>query len=84
MYKIVFSKSAEKDLRKVSSVYIVSIASHIKNLSDVPRPSGCKKMVGSKNTYRIRVGIYRIVYTIKDDVLTVEVVKIDNRDSVYR
>jgi mRNA interferase RelE/StbE len=60
-YKVVFSKSAEKDLQKVSSVYLVSIESHIKKLSENPRPPGSIKLTGSKNFYRIRVGIYRII-----------------------
>jgi mRNA interferase RelE/StbE len=84
MFKIVFSKSAEKDLEKVNSVYIVSVASHIKKLSDVPRPPGSIKLSGFKNVYRIRVGVYRIIYTIQDDILTVEVIKIDHRKNVYK
>jgi mRNA interferase RelE/StbE len=84
MYKIVFSKSAERDLKKINSIYIVPIASHIQKLSDVPRPFGSIKLAGSKNTYRIRVGVYRVIYTIEDDVLTVEVIKIDHRGSVYK
>ncbi|MDR1403426.1 MAG: type II toxin-antitoxin system RelE/ParE family toxin [Tannerellaceae bacterium] len=39
---------------------------------------------GSENTYRIRVGVYRIIYTIEDEILTVEVVKIDRRRNVYK
>jgi mRNA interferase RelE/StbE len=84
MYKAVFSKSAKKDLEKVSTAYLASIDLHIKSLHDNPRPSGCKKSVGSENAYRIRAGIYRIVYTVKDDILTVEIIKIDHRSSVYR
>jgi mRNA interferase RelE/StbE len=83
-YKVVFSRSAEKDLQKVSSVYLVSIESHIKKLSDNPRPPGSIKLAGSKNSYRIRVGIYRIIYTIEDNILTVEIIKIDNRSNVYK
>ena len=83
MYKIVFSKSAKKDLERVDTVYLVSIDSHIKKLSENPRPFGSIKLSGSKNSYRIRVGICRIIYTIKDNVLTVEVVKIDHRSGVY-
>jgi mRNA interferase RelE/StbE len=84
MYKIAFSKSAEKDLKKVNTVYFVSVASHIKKLSLNPRPFGCTKLAGSQNSYRIRVGIYRIIYTIEDEILTVEVIKIDHRKDVYK
>ncbi|KAA6304604.1 Toxin RelG, partial [termite gut metagenome] len=39
---------------------------------------------GFENSYRIRVGMYRIIYTIEDEILTVEVVKVDHRNSVYK
>jgi mRNA interferase RelE/StbE len=53
-------------------------------LAENPRPFGCVKLVNSENTYRIRVGVYRVIYTIEDAVLTVEVVKVDHRSSAYR
>ena len=84
MYKVEFSKSAKKDLEKVNSIYIDSIASHIKKLSENPRPFGSIKLVGSENHYRIRVGVYCIIYSIEDDILVVEVIKIDHRKNVYR
>lgn len=56
----------------------------INTLSENPRPAGCKKLEGSLNEYRIRVGTYRVVYTIADDVLTVVVIKIAHRKEVYR
>ena len=84
MYKVLFSKSAKKDLEKVNTVYLVSIDSHIKKLSENPRPFGCVKLAGSENSYRIRVGVYRIIYSIKDDILVIEVIKIDHRRNVYR
>ena len=84
MYKVEFSNSAKKDLEKVNSKYLVSIASHIKSLSENPRPFGSIKLSGFEKIYRIRVGVYRIVYTIKDDILIVEVIKIDHRRNIYR
>ena len=84
MYKVVFNQSAKKDLEKINTVYLVSISSYIKNLAENPRPFGSVKLSDSKNAYRIRVGIYRIIYTIEDDILTVEVIKIGHRGSVYK
>jgi len=84
MYKVVFSNSSKKDLEKVNPTYLVSVASHIKKLSQNPRPFGCVKLAGSENHYRIRIGIYRVIYSIKDDILTVEVIKIDHRKNIYR
>jgi mRNA interferase RelE/StbE len=63
---------------------LVKIHRKLSSLSFTPRPSGCKKLIGSENAWRIRVGVYRIVYTIEDDILTVEVIKIDHRSRVYK
>ena len=84
MYKVEFSNSAKKDLEKVNSIYLASVASHIKKLSENPRPFGYAKLAGSENHYRIRAGIYRVIYSIKDDILVVEVIKIDHRRNIYR
>lgn len=60
------------------------IASAIDALADDPRPSGCKKLVGSEHTYRIRVGDYRIVYDIQGAKLVVSVIRVRHRRDVYR
>ena len=84
MYKVIISKKIAKSLEKIPVVYLSSIKKVLSDLSSNPRPFGSIKLVGSKNSYRIRVGIYRIIYTVEDDVLTVDVIKIDSRDSVYK
>lgn len=56
----------------------------ILSLADNPRPHGCRKMSGYKDTYRTRAGEYRIIYEIHDDVLVVLVVRIGHRRDVYR
>lgn len=53
-------------------------------LADEPRPHGCEKLSGSRDRYRIRVGDWRVVYAIEDDVLTVWIVKVGHRREVYR
>jgi len=45
---------------------------------------GCEKMKGMKNGYRIRVGDYRVVYEIVDQVLIIYVIRVDHRKDVYR
>ncbi len=52
-------------------------------LSSNPRPKGCKKLQGYDNVYRVRYSDYRIVYTVNDDVLVVEIIHIGNRKDVY-
>lgn len=47
-------------------------------------PAGCKKLHGSEDAYRIRVGDYRIIYTVDDGVLVVAIERIRHRREVYR
>lgn len=53
-------------------------------LGNDPRPHGYDKLAGRDNEYRIRVGDYRIVYAIHDDVLVVMVIEVGPRDQIYR
>jgi mRNA interferase RelE/StbE len=84
MYKVAFKKSAEKDLGSVSPMYYDAIVNNIRNLAYNPRPFGSIKLKGYRNTYRIRIGVYRVVYSIEDNILRVEVIKIDHRSNIYR
>jgi mRNA interferase RelE/StbE len=84
MYNVIVSKKAEKMLDKLPDEYYGLISKHLLGLEQNPRPFGCIKLVGSENAYRIRVGMYRIIYTVEDTVLTVEVIKIDHRSNVYK
>ena len=83
MYRLEIRKSAVKELEKVSKVYYKSIRAAICELEDDPRPNGCKKLHGTDDLYRIRVGMYRIVYTIQDTVLYIEIIKIGHRKDIY-
>ena len=84
MYKVIINKRILKALDKISVSYLPSIKKSINDLSENPRPFGCIKLAGSENYYRIRVGVYRIIYSIQDNILVVEVIKIDHRRNVYR
>jgi mRNA interferase RelE/StbE len=84
MYKVIIKKQILKSLDKIHIHYLPSIQKVINDLAETPRPFGSVKLAGSENHYRIRVGVYRIVYSIKDDILVVEVIKIDHRRNVYR
>ncbi len=52
-------------------------------LAENPRPPGCKKLKGYKDQWRVRVGNYRVVYTVNDQKLLVEVTRIRHRTDVY-
>jgi len=60
------------------------IISHIKALAENPRPRGCRKLIGFKNDWRIRIGDYRVVYEINDEEKSVNVIKVKLRSRAYR
>ena len=82
-YELVFRKSVAKDLRVIPKQDVKRIMQRIRSLADDPRPAGCEKLSGQER-YRVRQGVYRIIYEIEDDRLTVLVVKVGHRRGVYR
>ena len=82
-YRITFKKSVAKDLRVIPKNDIKKILGKIDTLAVNPRGEGCIKLSGQEN-YRVRQGLYRIVYEIKDDVLVINVVKVAHRSQVYK
>ncbi|GGA85180.1 hypothetical protein GCM10011369_29040 [Neiella marina] len=80
-YKITFKKSVSKDLRNIPNKDVARILARIDALAENPRGEGCIKLSGQES-YRVRQGLYRIVYDIKDDVLIVNVVKVGHRSDV--
>lgn len=82
-YSLLVKRSAERELRKVPRADLQRITQRIKDLAAIPRPSGSEKLAG-QDSYRIRQGDYRIVYTVDDDQRQVEIIKIGHRREVYR
>lgn len=82
-YKIEIKKSAAKEIENLPSTVLIRVISHIQELVNDPRPVGCKKLSGDEK-YRLRVGDYRILYEIEDEIVTVYVVKVAHRKEVYR
>jgi mRNA interferase RelE/StbE len=70
--------------RKLSQELQDRIQTKIDDLAIEPRPNGVKKLKGEENSYRIRVGDYRVIYDIFDDVLLVSVVEVGHRSEVYK
>ncbi len=84
MYKVSIKNSALKEIQQIPKTFRIKIIETIDSLSANPRPNGVKKLENYTNSYRVRVGQYRIVYEIEDRQLLVEVVKVGNRKEVYR
>jgi mRNA interferase RelE/StbE len=82
-YKVFFRESVQKDFSSIPKKDLAKILSRIRAMADDPRPSGCEKLTGQER-YRIRQGLYRIVYSIQDEVLTIWIVKVGHRKEVYR
>ena len=82
-YDVALTSSATKELKKLSGQLIARIVPRLENLGSNPRPPGCKKPQGGSREWRIRVGDYRVVYTIDDAKLLVEVTRIRHRSEVY-
>lgn len=84
MYRVLLERAAEKDLSRLSTEIHDRIIAAIQSLAHHPRPSGCRKLTGSKNDWRIRVGDYRLVYEIADAIRIVRVNRVRHRREVYR
>ena len=84
MYRIIFTSSAARELRKLSKPLRQRIGTAIDAIQDNPRPSGVRKLVGYQKLYRIRVGEYRVVYAIEDEIRVVRVTRVRHRREVYR
>ncbi|MDN5941889.1 MAG: type II toxin-antitoxin system RelE/ParE family toxin [Nitrospira sp.] len=83
-YSILLAPPAERQLKALAEPIQKRIVKRLKALRTNPRPQGVKKLAGEDDLYRIREGDYRIIYTIQDKELTVQVVKIRDRKEVYR
>ena len=82
-FELVFKQSVAKDLRSIPNKQVERILKRIEALKVEPCPSGVEKLSGQE-LFRIRQGVYRILYEIRDDELIVVVVKIGHRRDVYR
>lgn len=82
-YKILFRESVYKDLENIPKADLKRILLKIEDLAEEPRPTGSQKLTGFE-LYRVRQGVYRIVYSIQDNELIICVVRVRHRKDVYR
>ncbi len=82
-YSLAFKKSVAKDLRNIPRKDVKRILKCIELLREDPRAEGCIKLSGQER-YRVRQGVYRIIYEIQDSRLIILVVKIAHRGVVYK
>ena len=83
-YRVVISRRVRKQLQRLDRADQRRIGAALDLLGDNPRPPRCRPITGLDDTYRVRVGDYRIVYSIHDDVRIVAIIRIGHRRDVYR
>lgn len=84
MYRVLLERAAEKDLRRLESEIHDRVIAAIQALVADSRPPGCRKLTGSKNDWRIRVGDYHVVYEIVDTAREVRINHVRHRREAYR
>jgi len=83
-YQIEIKPSASRELEKLPQQIIPRIVTAIKELAENPYPPGVKKLTGFDRTYRIRVGDYRVLYTIYENRLVIEIIRVRHCKDAYR
>ena len=83
-YQVVVEDGAARAIRKLGKDAQRQVVAKLERLAENPRPPGSKKLEGAEDLHRLRVGDYRIVYKIEDQVLLVLVVRVAHRSDVYR
>ena len=83
-YHVLFQPSAARRLRKLTKGVRERLVAKAESLASDPRPHGCEKLAVMDDTYRVRVGDYRIVYQVQDARLLVLVIRVGDRKEVYR
>ena len=82
-YSIVWTKPATKDRKKLDATMRKRVDAAVESLADDPRPEGAQKVVTSPGTWRIRVGTYRVLYTIDDEDEVVTITAVRPRGGAY-
>ena len=83
-YEILVKPSAEKQLDKLPKSVRARVIASLDDLRGSPRPAGAVKLTDEDDLWRIRIGDYRVVYAIRDDILTILIVRVAHRKDVYR
>lgn len=84
MYRLLFEKRVFKDLDRLPQNDLERIENSMQMLSQNPLPPGSKKLVGEQSMYRIRQGVYRVIYTIDHKLKEVHILGVRHRKDSYR
>ncbi len=84
MYALLITPRARRALQRTPDPHRRRLLVAIERLAEEPRPPGCRRLAGTDSDWRIRVGAWRVLYTIVDRELTVTVVRVAQRKDAYR
>lgn len=82
-YTVTFTRSARRELEALNAALVARLVRRIEALATNPRPSRCRKLRGTNNLWRIRVGDYRVIYAVSDDERLVDVRVVRHRSDAY-
>ena len=83
MHEVYLERAAERDLRRLQPTEFQRVIAAIRALAENPRPPGCRKIAGSVNDWRVRVGVLRVIYEIDDGASQVRVMRVRHRREAY-
>lgn len=83
-YTVILKRDAEKEFSLLPKNYYKLVKRHLLELNEEPHPYGSIKLKGSENTFRLRVGVYRIIYEIHNNELIICIISISHRKDAYR
>jgi mRNA interferase RelE/StbE len=83
-YSVTFARSARKEVEKLHPSIARRVMQRIEALATIPRPSGVIRLQGHKNLWRIRIGDYRVIYSIDDAARNIDVSVVRHRRDAYR
>ncbi|MGB3291693.1 MAG: type II toxin-antitoxin system RelE/ParE family toxin [Phormidesmis sp.] len=83
-YQIEFTKRADKQFQALPAQIKKRIAAKVESLAQDPRPAGVVKLSGEDNAYRIRIGDYRVVYSIFDEEVVILIFRVSHRRDAYQ
>ena len=82
-YEVLIKPAAQRQLKKLPRTVQADLIALIEQLAQDPRPPGCKKLKGRQSQYRVRLGDYRVIYSIEEEALVVRVIKVGHRRDIY-
>ena len=82
-YEVQISRTAERQLGRLDRTTRGRVAAAMFALAENPRPRGCRKLLGYDDVFRVRVGTYRLLYSVSDDAVVIVILKVGHRRDVY-